>query len=175
MLYFTGLNDIFVLFPEFDDVARPTVPPVLTFTTYCRSVKPQDDFADAKAFTPKKLNRWLEYVVFVDYLNDIDEFRYRYYGAGIVDFTGFDMTGRLVSDFDSEVGRFFDRLYRKCLGEKMMIYSEHNRVHAQRDCNWHRVLCPVQDGDHTFVVACNYPIPKEAENAGAIDQRRAIC
>lgn len=175
MLYFTGLNDIFVLFPEFDEVARPTGPPVLTFTTYCRSVKPEGRYADAQAFTPKRLNRWIDQIMFVDYLDDLDDFRYRYFGAGIVDYTGFDMTGRLVSDFDSEVARFCDRLYRKCIAEKLLIYSEHNRVHSQRDCNWHRVLCPVQDGDRTFIAVCIHPIHNEAENAAAIGQRRAKC
>ena len=175
MLYFPGLNDIFVLFPEFDDVARETAPSINTFITYCRSVKEQGELADASAFAPTKLGRWIDYVMYVDYLGDTDAFYYRYYGPGIINFTGFDMTGRYVSDFDSEVGRFFERLYRKCITEKVMIYSEHNRVHAQRDCYWHRVLCPVQDGDRIFITVCNCPIPKAAESPAIASQRRAIC
>ena len=171
---FTGLGDILVLFPEFDDMSCASIPPVCTFTTYCRSVKPHRDFADAGAFRLAKLQRWIDHLMIVDYLDDIDQLRYRHYGAGIAKFAGFDMTGRLVSDFDSEVGRFFERLYRKCLVEKIIIHSEHHRVHSRRNCDWHRVLCPVRDGNRTLVVACNYPIPKEEENAQALEARRAV-
>ena len=96
--------------------------------------------------------------MFVDYVAACDNFRYRYYGPGIVAVAGFDMTDRFVTDFDSEVGRFFVRTYRKCIDEKILIYSEHARVHARVDCNWQRLLCPVQDGDSTYVVVCNVPI-----------------
>jgi hypothetical protein len=171
---FTGLDDVFVVFPEFDDVSSLSVPTVRTFTTYCRSVKPHRDFARPEPFRRSKLQRWIDYFMIVDYVDEIDELRYRHYGTGIAKFAGFDMTGRLVSDFDSEVGRFFERLYRKCLAEKIIIYSEHNRVHARRSCNWHRVLCPVQEGNRTFIVACNVPVPKADEKAEALEKRRAF-
>jgi len=170
---FTGLSNIVVLFPEFDEVPRRSAPPVCTFTTYCRSVKPHREFADAGAFTMAKLHRWHEHLMIVDYAEDIDQFRYRLYSPGIVEFTGFDMTGRLVSDFDSEVGRFFERIYRKCLTEKIIVHSEHNRVHARRNCDWHRVLCPVREGNRNYFVVYNYPVPKEGENAAGLFQQHA--
>ena len=157
MTSFCGLGDVVVAYPEYDKVTRLTLPLAWEFTKYCLSVKPPGDFAEARSFGLCTLQRWLDYVVIVDYLPDIDEFRYRRYGSGLVRFTGFDMTGRFVSDFDSEVGRFFERLYRKCVDEKVVIHSEHARVHALLDCQWHRVLCPMRDGDQIAVVACSIP------------------
>ncbi len=154
---FRGLGDVVVAYPEYGKVTRLTRPLAWEFTKYCLSVKPPGDFAEARFFDLGKLQRWLDYVVIVDYLADVDEFRYRQYGPGLLRYTGFDMTGRFVSDFDSEVGRFLERLYRKCVAEKVVIHSEHGRVHSLHDCNWHRVLCPLRDGDRIAVVACSLP------------------
>jgi hypothetical protein len=160
MKIYRGLGDVVVTYPEQDNVTRLSLPAVWDFTKYCLSVKPRGGFADARHFELCRLQRWLDQVVIVDYLADIDAFRYRRYGPGLVRLTGYDMTGRFVSDFDSEVGRFFERLYRKAVDEKIIIRSEHARVHALVDCDWHRVLCPFRDGEKVGVVTCNFPILK---------------
>ena len=165
MKFFTGLGDVVVAYPEYDKVARLSHPQVWEFTKYCLSVKPKGEFANPQDFELALLHRWREHLIIVDDVADIGELRYRYYGADVVAFTGFDMTGRLVRDFDSEAGRFLDRLYRKCLSEKILIHSEHYRVHARGRGALHRVLCPVRDGEQTYVVTCFYPIPRDAEPA----------
>ena len=158
MKNFRGLGEISVAFPERDTVVRLSHPLIWDFTKYCLSVKPIGDYAEPRFFEMSRLKQWQDYIMFVDYVAACDNFRYRYYGPGIVAVAGFDMTDRFVTDFDSEVGRFFVRTYRKCIDEKILIYSEHARVHARVDCNWQRLLCPVQDGDSTYVVVCNVPI-----------------
>ena len=158
MAKFPGLGDIVIAYPERDNVVRLSRPLVWDFTKYCLSVKPVGDYAPPSGFEMPRLERWKDYIMFVDYVEDVDDFQYRYYGPGIVAVAGFDMTGKYVTDFDSEVGRFFVRAYRKCLSERILIFSEHNRVHARVDCRWQRLLCPVRDGDKKYVVACNVPI-----------------
>lgn len=175
MQTFTGLGDVVVALPEIDKVVHLTQPRVWAFAKYCLSVKPPHDFAEAENFDLDTLGRWRDHLMLVDYIESDDDFLYRLYGTGIQEFTGFDMTGRRVSDFDSEVGRFFHRLYTKCIGERCLIYSEHGSVHARRPCNWYRVLCPVQDGGRLYIVVCNYPIAKAAEGTAAIEQRRVAC
>jgi hypothetical protein len=172
---FTGLGDVLVAYPETDNVVRLTHPLVWAFARYCLAVKPEGNFARSEDFGLDALDRWRDHLMLVDYLAAEDDFSYRLYSEGIQAFTGFDMTGRRVSDFDSEVGRFFLRVYRQCIAEKRLIYSEHGYVHARRACDWYRVICPVQDGDRTYVAVCNYPVPKAAENAVALVQRRAMC
>ena len=154
---FCGLGDVVVAYPEYDKVTRLTRPLAWEFTKYCLSVKPPGDFVEPRFFAIDRLQRWLDYIVIVDYRADIDEFQYRRYGPGLFRYTGFDMTGRLVSDFDSEVGRLFERLYRQCVAEKVVIHSEHERVHSRHDCHWHRVMCPLRDGARIAVVACSLP------------------
>lgn len=161
MKNYEGLGEAVVAYPEKDEVLRLSKPEVWDFTKYCLSVKPQREFANAEHFTVDKLQPWIEYIMIVDYVPDVDEFRYRLYGPGVAEVSGFDMTGRYVSDFDSEVGRFFERLYRMSITEKIVIHSEHSRVHAVQNCDWHRVMCPVRDGGRIFVVTLNLPIPAE--------------
>jgi len=175
MKSFTGLGDVVVAYPETDQVARLTHPRVWAFAGYCLSVKPAGNFGQPKDFDLDTLRRWHDHLMVVDYLEAKDDFLYRLFGPGIRAFAGFDMTGRCVSDLDSEVGRFLNRLYRKCISEQCLVYSEHGHVHARRPCDWHRVICPVRDGDRTFVVVCNYPIAKTEEYAKTLEQRRAVC
>ena len=160
---YRGLGDIVVAFPESEKVSRLSDRQILEFTKYCLSVKPKGELADAQDFSLAKMSRWLDHLMIVDFLPDIDNFRYRHYGAGIAKISGFDMTGRMVRDFDSEVGRFFERLYRKAITEKILIHSEHGRVHARNNCDWHRLICPAleQDGSVSAYV-CNMPILKNA-------------
>lgn len=175
MQSFTGLGDVIVAFPETDKIVRLTHPQVWAFVKYCLAVKPLRNFAAPDPFELDALDRWRDHPMLVDYLDSDDDFRYRLYGTGIQAFTGFNMTGRRVSDFDSEVGRFFHRLYSKCIDDRCLIYSEHSSVHARRPCNWYRVLCTVQDGGRLYIVVCNYPIAKAEESAAAIEQRRIAC
>jgi hypothetical protein len=160
MKTYCGLGEVVVTYPELDNVTRLSLPAVWDFTKYCLSVKPRGDFAEAQHFEICRLQRWLDYIVIVDYQPDTDQFRYRRYGPGLVRLTGFDMTGRCVKDFESEVGRLFERLYRKAVAEKIVIRTEHNRVHALVDCDWHRVLCPCRNGEKIGVVTGCFPILK---------------
>ena len=153
-----GLSYFDVTYPEREDVIRLSPPMVGSFMEYCRSVKPVDDFAAPRFFNRVALSPWFDNIVIVDNLAEIKQFRYRYYGAKIAATNGFDMTGRYVSDFDSEVGRTVERLYRQCITERVLIRFDHPRVHAQIDCEWHRLLCPVRDGDATYVVALAAPV-----------------
>ena len=172
---FTGLGDVIVAYPETDKIARLMHPTVWAFAKYCLAVKPMDGFAKAEDFTLGALDQWRDHLMFLDHLENEDDFLYRLYGTGVQAFSGFDMTGRRVSDFDSEVGRFFHRTYSQCIAEKRLIYSEHGYVHSRRACDWYRVICPVRDGARTYVAVCNYPVPKAAENVAAIEPRRAMC
>lgn len=165
---YRGLGDIVVAYPENEKVSRLSDREILGFTKYCLSVKPRGALANAQDFTLAKLSRWLDHLMIVDYLPDIDNFRYRHYGRGIAKISGFDMTGRMVRDFDSEVGRFFERLYRKAISEKILIHSEHGRVHARNNCDWHRLICPAQEQDGSIsAYVCNVPILKNASKRQA--------
>ena len=155
-----SIQNVVIAYPEQGNCKIPHAP-VQEFCDYCLTVKPQAAFANRVHFDGFKLRRWLGYIMVLDYLPDLDDLRYRTYGARIAEYSGFDMTGRLVSDFNSPVGQFFSQLYRDSIAQKQIIYSEHTGVHAERGCDWHRVICPVSADDAIEVVACNYPILRQ--------------
>jgi hypothetical protein len=159
MAHFPGLGEVVVFYPEDDKVTRLSHPAVWEYTKYCMSVTPQGEFAEAIHFLPAKTKQWNEYLIVADYLPDEDDFEYRRYGNGIAQVSGFDMTGKRVSDFDSEVGRFFYRQYRQCITDRKIIHSEHHRVHARTNCTWVRSICPVRDGDTLSVYLVSMPVP----------------
>jgi diguanylate cyclase (GGDEF)-like protein len=70
-------------------------------------------------------------------------FRYKHYGQAIVDVTGFDMSGKCTSDFDSEVGRFFSRVYTQALTEQQPIFTLHRASHALNVHVWERLVLPL--------------------------------
>lgn len=160
-------HNIVVAYPEQVDCAIRHQP-LREFSDYCRSVKICCEFADRAAFDAFKLRPWLGFIMILEYLPEEDDFRYRIYGTHIAEQSGFDMTGRRVSAFGGPVGQFFERLYRDSMATKRLIYSEHTRLHARYDCDWHRVICPVKAGDGVQIVACNYPVQRMKTPGGNI-------
>ena len=152
-------ENIVIAYPEKED-CDIRHGPVREFCDYCRSVKPQSDFGDRAEFDAFKLRPWLGYIMILEYLPEEDDFRYRMYGTRISEQSGFDMTGRLVSAFNSAAGNFFAELYRDSMAGKHLVYSEHTRVHARYDCDWNRLICPVRAGRETHLVVCNYPVAR---------------
>ncbi len=88
------------------------------------------------------------------------DFFYKHYGQSIATVTGFDMTGKRSSDFDSEVGRFFTRIYAQALTERRPIFTLHRASHALNVHVWERLILPMsaRNGDDIFVTVI---IPRE--------------
>lgn len=90
--------------------------------------------------------------------------RYAYYGARIAAAAGFDMTGRLTSDFRSEVGAFFERKYREVLDSGRPLYTVHHAEHVSAVVSWERLIMPVTRDDGRKVIVCyNVPLDRKAE------------
>jgi hypothetical protein len=72
---------------------------------------------------------------------------YESYGAEIAQHSGFDMTGRRVSDFQGELGAFFRGLYLRAMEERRPFGSIH-RIGADRTSPlWERLILPVGSAD----------------------------
>lgn len=89
---------------------------------------------------------------------DGDDFVYRYYGSGIAHAARFDMTGKRVGDFRSDVGRFFREKYRRCLDSGRPLYTVHRATHVATVHTWERLLLPVRDERGPLIVALNQPM-----------------
>ena len=91
------------------------------------------------------------------------DFRYLHYGANIAAASGFDMTGRLTSEFRSEVGRFFREKYLQCLADARPLYTVHRGSHAPTVHTWERLLLPVRAGQAPRLVVFNRPMAMRHE------------
>lgn len=150
-------TSVVVRYPEQEKVTIDN-PLVRDFCDYCLEVKPEGDFADRADFDPFKLRPWLGFIVIVDHLPSEDDFRYRMYGTRIAEQTGHDMTGRLVSEYDTKLRQINLGLYRECVAKRALLHSTHHRIYARFDCEWSRIICPVRAGDQVQVVVCNVPV-----------------
>lgn len=161
MTHYPGLGDVVVFYPESDKVAPLSHPLLWDFTKHCLSVKPRGDFAPADAFEMATLQRWLEHIHIIDYQPETQDFYYRRFGIGVVKVCGYSMEGRIVRDFGSEVGRFYQRQYERCISDKIMIHSEHPSVHSRTECKWRRVICPIRDGEKISIIGFNMAFPRD--------------
>ena len=145
----------FVAYPE-SDALRPDSEDVSDFLAYCLEVKSPGGYARREDFNPELLRPWLGHIMILEFLPEQDDFRYRMYGTIIAIESGFDMTGKLVSAFQSETGDFFRSLYREAVDRREIIFTGITGVHAENYCDWYRVICPTQHNQSTQIVACNY-------------------
>jgi PAS domain-containing protein len=76
---------------------------------------------------------------------DGDDFIYEHYGRRISARSGFDMTGRRVSDFQGDVGTFFMATYRKVLQSQRPLATLHRLGAYGETPLWERVVLPLGD------------------------------
>ena len=150
-------TNIRVAYPERDGIDIPNAS-LRAFCEHCLAVKPPDDYAERRHFDFAQLKSWLGYIMILDYLPAEDDFRYRLYGTHIADHVGFDLTGTLVGAMPHGLREFVARNYRESVERKAVLYTEHTRNYPRFTRDWHRVLCPVRDGDDIQVVTCNIPV-----------------
>jgi len=92
-----------------------------------------------------------------------DDFVYEHYGQAIARHAGFDMTGRAVSDFKSEIGDFFRGKYVEASREGAAIYTVHHAAHAPAIHIWERLILPVMDAaGHVSIYCYNQPMHRKS-------------
>lgn len=149
-----------VVCPESEPLALDH-PEVRSFLDYCLKHKPPGEFGPRAAFDVRTMRPWLGNLMILDHLPERNDFCYRLYGTRIVQISGFDMTGKLVSDFRSPVGAFFDEVYRLSLSRRAIVFTRHAKLHAQYFVDWLRVVCPVRHEQGVQLVACNYAVTQD--------------
>lgn len=80
---------------------------------------------------------------------DID-FQYTVYGADVQRLMGFDMVGRHVTDFKSQIGRYYHQLYRKIATNLTPVLVATPSVYAFGVHMWQRLILPVRQADGTI-------------------------
>ncbi len=160
--------ETFVSHPEADEI-RPENERAASFLAYCLKVKRPGEFAQRRDFTVESLRPWIGYIMILEHLPEMNDFRYRMYGSAIAEQSGFDMTGKLVSDFKSKAGEFFLSLYRDSVEKQAIIFAMNSAVHATFTCDWYRVVCPVRREESIQIVAFNYPQAQKNQSISGRD------
>jgi hypothetical protein len=89
----------------------------------------------------------------LDAVGEGHDFRYRLYGSIIASISGFDMTGKLLSEHPSSpyATEFGIATSRAALRRRQPIYTVRSPVGAEQTSSWQRVVLPLVDDSGTVV------------------------
>ncbi len=106
-----------------------------------------------KQIDPLALRPALGYIMLLDLVEDGRDFRYRLYGSMIASVSGFDMTGKLLSEHPASpyVTEFAMAGYRAAVQRREPVFTERHPVGAMRATRWQRVALPLVDDGGTIV------------------------
>jgi hypothetical protein len=109
---------------------------------------PRADEIDAVDMGPA-----LGFIILVDVVEGGVNFRYRLFGSALASASGFDMTGRLVTDHRASphVHGFYLAAYRAALRRREPLFTNHGPSHAVRTKAWHRLVLPFVDDAGTII------------------------
>ena len=97
---------------------------------------------------PLNMRGALGYVMLLGVEDDAWDFRYRVYGTSIAERSGFDATGKLISELALHpMEPFFLASYRACVLRLDYMFARHvppTRVHT---ASWDRIILPLEDDD----------------------------
>lgn len=114
---------------------------------------------------PVKLRPALGYVMLLDAVDGGRDFRYRLYGSIVASVSGFDMTGKLLSQHPASpyVTEFAIASYRAALQRRDPLYTERSPLGAAQTRRWQRIALPLVDDTGAVVrfLAGTAPIDRD--------------
>jgi hypothetical protein len=134
-------------------------------TTYWRGLAGPDALPHLKQIDPLALRPALGYVMLLDLVENGRDFRYRLYGSMVASVSGFDMTGKLLSEHPASpyVTEFALAGYRAAVQRREPIYTERHPVGAVHATRWQRVAMPLvgDDGTISRILAGTAPLASD--------------
>jgi hypothetical protein len=133
--------------------------------TYWRGLAGPDALPHLKQIDPLALRPALGYVMLLDVVENGRDFRYRLYGSMIASISGFDMTGKLLSEHPAKsyVTEFGLANYRATVKRGEPVYTERHTVGAVQASRWQRIALPLvgDDGAIVRIMAGTAPIARD--------------
>lgn len=121
---------------------------------------------------PLDLRPALGYVIIIDVVADGQDFRYRLFGSAVSSVSGFDMTGRLVSEHPAStyVTEFSIAVGRAAIRRRAAVYTARRPVGAQDTLLWERLVLPLVDenGRVARLLIAATPIGKDGKLIRAV-------
>ncbi len=127
----------------------------------------EDGTVPASAFNnPDKLAGLSDWLVMISAKDDGLDFHYDYYGQGISQMYGRDMTGTNLSDQTSHVGTFYTSIYRAALARRQWVMTVHEPPDTVFVQCWRRLIIPLADAEGTLSRFAVVNVPENALRAG---------
>lgn len=129
------------------------------FAAICRALAREDGTLPDGDIDLDHFGELKEWIMLIEPVAGENDFIYTYYGEGISQNYGRDMTGHRSSEFAGHVGTFFSGLYSAMIERGETVYSEHEPPQNVFVRAWHRYIIPrVNDaGETTGFLALNVP------------------
>jgi hypothetical protein len=137
-------------------------------TTYWHGLAGAGGLPHLKRVDPLALRPALGYVMLLDLVEGGRDFRFRLYGSLIASISGFDMTGKLLSEHPASAYavEFTIASYRAAVQRREPLYTDRHPVGAVMATRWERVALPLvgDDGAIGRFVAGTAPLARDGRS-----------
>ena len=108
-----------------------------------------------------KFRAAMGFMVYMDVIDNGNDFQFRVFGSRVADFIWFDWTGRLVSDLPASPScrAYLMTCYRAILQCKQPLYTKHRLSRAEAIVDWERFLVPLCDESQSVSRILGLSIP----------------
>lgn len=137
------------------------LPPHRCLYDYWRKAPRDGRVARIGSIDPADIRGALGYVMILTVVDGGRDFRYSLYGSRIATVSGFDMTGRHLSDLPTTdpIRDFFLSNYRLAVEENIHLYAVNLAPQHITVGEWHRLILPVGTADGVDrLLVCNVPV-----------------
>lgn len=140
----------FIWNPQPDDLQSTKLRFLLEYWT---SLRDGDRLPLTRAIDPIRMRPALGYVMLIDVIDGGRDFRYRLYGTMLAAVSGFDMTGRLLSNHGASVDviEFSLATCRAVVIRREPVFTARTPTGALYTSRWHRIAMPLVDEAGTVV------------------------
>lgn len=125
---------------------------------YWQSLPKTEGVAEVMKVDPMQIAGALGSVMLIDVVDDGRDFRYAIYGSRIAEISGFDMTGKWLSDIptSSPIATFFHSGYLGVVRHRRRLFTIHQAPANIMIGFWHRLILPLgQAGQVRRLLVCN--------------------
>lgn len=131
---------------------------ISTTLDYWNDLPKSGGVADTMVVDPLSLVPALGSLILLDVIDQGRDFRYSLYGSRIAQVSGFDMTGKSLSDLPTEtpIQSFFRAGYLGVVRHRLPLFTVHKAPDNVMIGNWHRLQLPLgKDGEVRRILVCN--------------------
>ena len=126
---------------------QPSAPPLRFLLEHWGAVTRGIELPLARKINPFELAPALGYVMKLEPVEGGRDFRYRLYGSRLIRISGFDMTGKVLSEHPASgcAIEFAIAVYRAAMRRRHPLYTTRHPLGAKFTRRWHRLVLPYAD------------------------------